>query len=252
MATIHKLKQHADTMEKPVVIGANIGAALKAIKDHGEVPGTVAKDAKSMKRSGKARVLVQDGKDFTKMGKEAATTFLSSEEEIKAAIAELNQQARVTRGTLWLAYAMEVSTEEQAETMCEAFGAELKARKYARATADAADFRAFVKAYLVSSGEVVGALAECKNQVEAFKAIRCIRDNKPFKVDDDGNVTYAKRTSGAGNIQRKVRTLGQKSFDKVIQQVARMNAKQLTRLFAAGKSRAAVLRKKGEVFEAFK
>lgn len=185
----------------------------------------------------KGRIIVKDGVDFDALGREAAEMFLGNEAEIATARKELEQIARVSRGTLWLSYAMQTDGPESITTMVSAFKEACEARGHKRAASDASDFKAFCLAYHKSADEVLGVLAESENYHSAMKELRAIKNEGKVDGRSKGNARKA--------------TLSDKSFRKVIEMVSRMNAKQLTALHKAGASRAAVLRKGGEVFEAF-
>lgn len=221
-----KLKQAvAKAVEKKQpIIGLDLNAAQATI---------AARRVKAKSKAG--RVIVKDGVDFEELGIQTADLFLDCEKDVADARRELEQQARVTRGTVWLAAASSCSDSDQIKTMVESFKARCEERGHKRAASDASDFKCFCLAYLKSKDEVIGVLADSPNYHDAMKELRSIKN--------DGVV----KARGAGGSA----TLSDKSFSKVIEQVARMNPEQLTKLHKAGVSRANVLRKKGEVFEAF-
>lgn len=225
MAAKRKMVQSVQDAVKAPVIGLDLTKAQ----------GAIATKRKAMGRNAKGKVIVQDGVDFEALGVQTAELFLGVEEDVKAARNELEREARITRGTVWLAAAQSASTPEQIATMVGSFKAHCESKGHKRAASDASDFKCFCLAYLKSQDEVIGVLAESPNYHEAMRELRMIKN--------DGIV----KARGAGGSAK----LSDKSFDKVIAQVARMTPAQLTRLMAAGKARAKVLRKKGEVFEAF-
>lgn len=193
----------------------------------------------AFKRSSKGKVIVHNGINFEELGKEAAELFLANEQEIAAARGELEQQARVSRGELWLAYAMQVSTDAEAQIMTQAFKAACVAKGHKRAASDASDFKTFCLAYLKSPTEVIGAMAESKGYHEAMAALRDIKN--------DGQTKSRKNQREGRNVKPN-----DKSMKKVIHYIGNMDVKQLTAVWKAGLSRAKALRKAGEVFEAFK
>lgn len=218
----------AEVMPKPVpIIGEQLAQADALIAAARMKKGTTKK----------GKVIVSGGIDFAALGQEAAEVFLGNEDDIKAARKELEQFARVSRGTIWLSYAMQATEPESIATMVSAFKEACEARGHKRAASDASDFKSFCLAYHKSADEVIGALAESDNYHESMKAIRAIKNDGKVDGRSKGNARKA--------------TLSDKSFRKVIEMVSRMNAKQLTGLHKAGVSRAVVLRKAGEVFEAF-
>lgn len=199
-------------------------ASIDALKGNG-----------TFKRSTKPRVMV-DGIDFAALGIETAEVFLLSSQDEAQALEEVRQQGRLTRAAIWLAAAERVSTEEQAKTLVEGFGEYLKAKGHARYKSDKTDFKAFVLAYLVDPKGLIQAFADL-SYGEAMKEVRIIRDqNKPER----------KITANKGP-----RKPTEKAMQKMLSWLAGMDTKQLTRVYKAGITRAAVLRKKGEMFEAF-
>lgn len=227
-----KLKQAVHAALVPI-IGADLQQAAVLIASR-----KAAAKKPSGAKTGKGKVIVQDGVDFEALGVEIADLFLGSQDDYKAELKALQMQERVTRGMIWLAAAEKVSTPEQAKTLVDSFKAHCEAKGHKRAGPDASDFKAFIMAHMVSRDEVIGVLAESDDYHAAMKEIRAIRDTG--------------KAERHGNTNRKQRAPNDRTMSKVMHYIGGMTVAQLTMIYKAGKSRAAVLRKSGEMFEAFK
>lgn len=193
-------------------------------------------------RSGKTRIIQGGEVDFGALGADVADMVMGIESEAQQAIKEIRKQWRVSKGTAWLAAAMELpkasDPQEALTTLVDAFGLRMEAKGHKRAKVDKSEFRLFCLAYLVSPTEVFGVLEDHETDAEAMKELRAIRDT-------------GKRPSDKAKTKSK-RKPTDKQMSAIIAAVGGMDVKQLTMLYKAGKSRAAVLRKKGELFEAFR
>lgn len=209
---------------KPVV-GLDLGAAQAALSA-----------AVKIKGSKRPRVIVKDGKDFAALGAEMAEVWLGNEADYGEAKVQLAQQANATRGTIWLAVAMQCSDGDQMEEVRKAFKSALESKGHKRAAADASDFKTFGLAYLKAPEEVIGALAESPNYHEAMAALRDIKN--------DGQTKSRKNARG--------KTLTDKGLKMMREQIARANLKQLDQIHKACLSRAKALRAAGEKFDFLK
>lgn len=227
MAAI-KVKQLNKEMAEAKIIGLNLSMADQ-IKANAAAINAKRKNLTPV-------VKVQDGIDFEKLGGEAADATLELNQEVKAERDALNTYANLSRGELWLYFAQQVSTEEQASILAKSFKAQMEARGHKRAASDASDFKTFVIATLKSPDEVLGAMASSPDYHQVMKELR--------QIKNDGQ-TKARGNNGTP------RSLSDAGFAKVQASVARMTAKQLTQLFKAGQARAKVLRKAGDFIEAF-
>lgn len=194
------------------------------------------------KKSGKTRIIQAGEVDFGALGADVADMVMGIESEAQQAIKEIRKQWRVSKGTAWLAAAMELPNASDPNaaltTLVDAFGLRMEAKGHKRAKVDKAEFRLFCLAYLVSPTEVIGVLDEHETDVEAMKELRSIRDTGKKRSTKDKKASMRKPTD--------------KRMSDIIAAIGAMDAKQLTMMYKAGKARAAALRKKGELIEAFR
>lgn len=229
-----KATQVIQATELVPVIGTDLTKAASLVK--------VAKSkASSSKRSTKGRVIVQNGVDFSALGKESAGMILGIDAEYKAALRELKLNAQQSRIVVYIMVAEQISTPEQILTVCEAYGSALEAGGMAGYKTRKSELKVFLSAWLVDNKKTL-AICDAENEADALSMLRELRDS-------------VKPKQGKGNKTKengRNRKPNDASMTKVMKYIGNMDVEQLTMVYKAGMSRAKVLRAAGEKFEAFK